>query len=285
MFKVIRLILGVYACSTAVIMIKASDEHPLLIASYRLFVAAIILTPIYLKELKKHLETFHMKMIIPSIIPGIFLGLHFISWVIGGRMTFAANASLIVNMVPIVMPLFIYILASERINIYEIIGTILGIAGIIMMGINDFHISSESVSGDIICFISMLFFAFYLALARKNRKDQSVYLYIIPLYYIAGIFCFIVSLFFINPIKMYSIKNILYILGLGIIPTVFGHSILNKSMQTMRSQVVSIINLGQFIFAGIMAFFIFQEVPKVIFYISAFFVISGSILVIKLSDK
>ncbi len=285
MFKVIRLILGIFACSTAVIMIKASDEHPLLIASYRLFIAAIILTPIYLRELKKNNESFQIKMVTPSIIPGIFLGFHFISWVFGARMTFAANASLIVNLVPIVMPFLIFILAGERINRYEIIGTVLGLAGIIMMGMNDFHISRQSVNGDVICFISMLFFAFYLALARKNRKDQSVYLYIVPLYYIAGIFCFIISLFFINPIKIYSIKNIIYILGLGIIPTVFGHSILNKSMQTMRSQVVSIINLGQFIFAGIMAFFIFQEAPGLIFYISAFFVISGSIMVIKLSDK
>ena len=74
-------------------------------------------------------------------------------------------------------------------------------------------------------------------------------------------------------------------MGLGIIPTIIGHSILNKSMQTMRSQIVPIVNLGQFIFAGIMAFFIFREVPKAIFYISAFFVISGSLIVIKFSDK
>jgi drug/metabolite transporter (DMT)-like permease len=154
-----------------------------------------------------------------------------------------------------------------------------------MMGINDFHVNIQSINGDILCFVSMLFFAFYLALARKNRKDKSIYLYIVPLYYIAGIFCFIVSLFFINPIKAYSLKNILLILGLGIIPTVLGHSILNKSMQVMRSQEVSIINLGQFIFAGIMAYFIFNEVPALVFYIASFFVISGSVLVIKLHGK
>ena len=103
MFKIIRLILGVFACATAIIMIKASDEHPLLIASYRLLIASIALTPLYLKEFKKSHETFHIKTIYPSIIPGILLGLHFISWVFGARMTYAVNASLIVNMVPIVI--------------------------------------------------------------------------------------------------------------------------------------------------------------------------------------
>ena len=285
MLKIIRLILGVFACSTAIIMIKASDENPLLIASYRLFIAAIILTPLYLNELKKYHEKFHLRITLPSIIPGIFLGFHFLTWVFGGRMTYAVNASLIVNMVPIIMPIFVFLLANERINKYEIIGTVLGVIGIIILGINDFHISKQSISGDIICFISMLFLAFYLALAKKNQKNQSLYLYIVPLYYIAGIFCFIISLFFINPIKIYSFKNILFIFGLGIIPTVIGHSILNKSMQSMRSQVVSIVNLGQFIFAGIMAFFFFNETPKLIFYISVLFVISGSVLVIKLSNK
>jgi drug/metabolite transporter (DMT)-like permease len=285
LLNIIILIIGVYACSTAIIMIKISDEHPLLIAALRLLIAAIILTPLYFRILKKEKKELNLKLITPSIVPGIFLGLHFITWVIGGRLTFAANASLIVNMVPIVMPFFILFMSKEKINAFEVLGTVLGIAGITLMGISDFHISADSINGDILCFVSMLFFAFYLALARKNRGNGSVYLYIIPLYYIAGIFCFIVSLFFINPIKVYSLKNILCLIGLGVIPTVIGHSVLNKSMQTMRSQTVSIINLGQFIFAGIMAYFIFKEVPGMLFYISCVLVIAGAVTVIKFSDN
>ena len=38
------LVFGVFACSTAVIMIKACTVPPTLLAAYRLFVAAAVLT-------------------------------------------------------------------------------------------------------------------------------------------------------------------------------------------------------------------------------------------------
>ncbi len=79
----------------------------------------------------------------------------------------------------------------------------------------------------------------------------------------------IVALFFVNPIQPYSGRDVLLILGLGIIPTVIGHSLVNNAMKHFRGQIVSIINMGQFVFAGIMAFLLWGEVPAKTFYVAA----------------
>jgi drug/metabolite transporter (DMT)-like permease len=46
-------------------------------------------------------------------------------------------------------------------------------------------------------------------------------------------------------------------LGLGAIPTVCGHSLLNAAMRRIRGQIVSLCNVSQFVFAGVMGYVLF----------------------------
>jgi len=52
-----------------------------------------------------------------------------------------------------------------------------------------------------------------------------------------------------GPWVCFPIRQWLMLIGLGIIPTVMGHSVLNHCMHLLRGQTVSIFNLGQFVFA------------------------------------
>ena len=92
--KLFILICGAFACSTSVIFIKASTENALLVAAYRLFVATFVLMPFMLRDLKRLKERFSLKLLRPSIAPGLVLGLHLITWIIGARMTLAAHSTL-----------------------------------------------------------------------------------------------------------------------------------------------------------------------------------------------
>jgi drug/metabolite transporter (DMT)-like permease len=127
----------------------------------------------------------------------------------------------------------------------------------------------------------MLFFSAYLAFSRKNRHAGSIWMYIVPLYLIAGMFCLLVSFLFANPIKAYSLREIRLFLALGLIPTVIGHSILNYSMKTLRGQLVSLVNMGQFIFAGIMAFLLWREIPSFSFYLASLLIVVGAMTALK----
>ncbi len=275
------LIFGVFTLSTAVIMIKLCTEHAILVASYRLLIASILLLPLFIKDYIKHKKNYSLKQISQTVLPGIVLGLHFITWIIGARMTLAVNSSIIVNMMPVAMPFFLYFLIREKLNKYQVIGTLISLVGVMILAGYDMQISEHSIKGDIICIFSMLFLTFYLALARKNKSIPGLWLYVVPLYFFAGFFCFILSLFILNPIKSYTSVDIFYILGLAVIPTVIGHSIINYCMQKMHGQIVAITNLAQFIFAGILAYFILKEVPVPVFYVATALVVTGALIVIK----
>ncbi len=264
----------------SVIMIKASTEQPILVASYRLLVAALVLSPFFWRDLKSFEGKYGWKQISWTILPAVALAVHFISWVVGARMTQAANASLIINLTPVAMPFFVLIFYKERITRVETFGTALTLLGLIVLTGSNFQLSKTDFVGDLICFGSMLAFAMYLALGRKNGGRISLWLYLVPLYFIAGLICLVSSLFFINPIKPYTLNNILYMVGLGVIPTVFGHTILNYSLKFFRGQVVSVTNLLSPLFAGIIAFYLFHESPSAIFYLAAGLILAGILVVL-----
>ena len=276
MFKIPLLIFGVFACSTGVIMIKGSSEHPVIVAALRLLVSAFILLPFFLRDYMKHRESYTARHLRASLLPGLALALHYMSWVTAARMTTAVNAGLIVNLVPIVMPFLLILMVKERLTFNEYAATVLATVGMVLLMSADFNISRVYFTGDLLCFLSMLLFALYLVLGRRNTYFISLWLYVVPLYLFAGLLCLAVSFFFQNPIKPYATREILLISGLGIVPTVMGHSILNYSMKHLRGQLVGIMNMGQFIFAGIMGYYFFREFPNWGFYpASVLLVISG----------
>ena len=276
--RIALLALGIFCASTAVILIKSNDDSPFLIAAYRLLIASTILMPFFLKERRDYSGPYGLHQVRIALLPGLALALHFITWNIGVQLTPVSNASLIINMTPVAMPFFLWIFFRERINRKEIIGTVLVLSGLIWLGVTSQKISLASFRGNLICFASMLFLALYMALGRRNNARLPLWLYMVPLYLTAGLICLGSAVFFINPIKAYSLKNVLIFIALGVIPTIGGHGILNYSMKFFRGQVVSIAYLGQIIFATVMAFFIFGEVPIPAFYLTAVLIVGGVIV-------
>ncbi|MCU0519348.1 MAG: DMT family transporter [Anaerolineae bacterium] len=282
--NVFLLLLSVFAASTAVIMIKASTTHPVVLASLRLFVAALVLLPLFVRDLRRYRGLYTRKHLAGSVLPGLVLAVHLMSWVVGARMTPTANASLIVNLVPLAMPFFLLWLAQEPLTRREALATAVALGGVVLLTASDLSLNPTYFAGDLISFGSMLFYALYMALGRRNRSFPSVWLYLVPLYGVAAVSSMAVALFFVNPIQPYSAREGALILGLGIVPTVIGHSLLNRAMRTFRGQIVSIVNMGQFVFAGLMAYVLWREVPHWPFYVasvllacSAWMVVSGSL--------
>jgi len=274
------MLFGVVCGSSAVIMIKASSEQPFLVASYRLLIAAAVLFPFFLRDLKNYPGKYGWQQVGWSSVPAVVLAVHFMSWVVGARMTAVASASLIANLTPVVMPFFVFFLYQERINRKEVLGTLFTLAGLMALAWSSLQVSQTNFVGALICFGSMLAFAAYLALGRRNGQRLSLWLYMVPLYAIAGIVCLLCALPFINPIKAYATTDVLLVIGLGLIPTVLGHTILNYSLKFFRGQVVSVTNLTQPVFAGVLGFWIFAEVPGPAFFGAAALILVGVLIVL-----
>jgi drug/metabolite transporter (DMT)-like permease len=281
MLSYLVLLQGVLAASTAVIWIKLSAEHPVLLASYRCLVAAVALSPLFFRDLRKHRGRYTLAHARRSMVPGLLLALHFMTWILGARLTLAANATILVNMVPLVMPLFLYAVLRERLTRREEAATVLALAGALVMAVADFRFDLDHFRGDLLCFVSMLFYCGYLVLGRKNRDFASIWLYVVPLYLVAGLVCLGVSLCFVSPIKPYPVREVLLILALGLIPTVIGHSSFNYALKHLRGQVVAVATLGEAPVASAIAYWALGEVPRAAFFATAGLVVAGMVVILR----
>lgn len=211
-------------------------------------------------------------------LPGIFLGLHFFTWNMGARLTLAGNATLVVNMIPLVMPILMYIMHRIVPSRRELLGSGVAMAGVGILGVGSVQISPESAAGDLLCFVAMVFLALYLIFAKTAQGvNIPLLLYLTMVYMVGSLTAFVINLPFAPPAVDHLLPpQLWYILGLTLVPTVLGHSLLNRAMQTLPSQVVSIGQLSQFIWAALLAFLAFGEIPEPVFYPASVFVLIGA---------
>lgn len=277
---ILLLLFGVLCCATSVLMIKASGLHPAVLSAYRLLGAALLLSPLYLAEARKHRGEYLPRHLRATVLPALTLALHFISWAQGAQMTRAANASLIVNMVPVVVPFLLFLALREKVSRLEVVGTAIALCGVLWLALDDVEVSRR-LWGDVVCFGSMLLFSVYLVQGRLNRDVPSIWLYLVPLYAIAGVICLLVSLVVADPLSPHPARALWCALGLAVVPTILGHSILNLSMQRLSGPIVGVCNLFQFLFAGLLAHLFFREAPSPAFYGAGALVVSGAVIVIR----
>jgi drug/metabolite transporter (DMT)-like permease len=126
----------------------------------------------------------------------------------------------------------------------------------------------------------MLLFALYVALARRNRDFPSVWLYMIPVYGQAALLCLLAALPWVGTFQFGSARECSLVFALAAVPTVCGHSLVNAALRGIRGQIVSLVNVSQFIFAAIMGFLLFGEAPPVVFYAASAIVVAGLAVVV-----
>ena len=274
------LFFGVFACSTSALFIKASHTDPMVLTAIRLTLSALLLTPFYLSERKRHWSGKKAVPFFYTLPPAAVLAFHLSSWSYGARMTAVAQSTLIVNLVPVAMPFFSYWMSREKITGREIAGTVLAVIGLLILSLKDLAAGGGNFWGNLVCLVSMLLFAAYLALGRKNRDFPSVWLYVIPMYIQAAAVCLVLASPKLGGFAFASLREWGLMLCLACIPTIIGHSILNRSMRSLRGQIVSLCNVAQFVFAGVMGFLIFGELPNRTYYLASAFVVAGVGLVI-----
>ncbi len=274
----LSLLLGIFACSTSVILIKESTLDPMLLSSARLLLAAACLSPWFARAYARHPD-FGTQGLKRALLPGVVLALHFMSWVVGARATLAVNASLIVNMIPLAMPFWLFLFADERVTRTELAGTGLGLSGLAVLAGADF--GAGNATGDLVCFGSMLLAALYMALGRRNRDVPSLFLYVVPLYAVAGLVCLVAGLPRVATLADITAREAALVLGLTLVPTIIGHSLINRAMKHFRGVVVTCANLGQFVLAGFNAWVVFGEVPDAAFWPAAGLVVAGAAVALR----
>jgi drug/metabolite transporter (DMT)-like permease len=254
---VFLLLLGIIAISTASIFIKLCDAPALIISTYRMVLASLILMPWASNQ--KVWEGWEKKDVAWLIFSGILLSLHFAFWIASLKYTSVASSVVLVTTHPIFVGIGSWLFLKERLGLNLILGIGLSVIGSGLIGYGDMALSKEALMGDGLALLGALAASGYFLVGRKMRKNQDLLAYIFPVYSTAGLVLIVLSLFFQKPFFGYSTTNYLFFLLLAIVPQLIGHTTFNWALKYLPASMVSITILGEPIGSTILAYFILGE--------------------------
>ncbi|PWB53506.1 MAG: hypothetical protein C3F13_08815 [Anaerolineales bacterium] len=275
---ILAIIIGILAVSTASIFIRFAQQEAssLVIAAWRLTIASLILVPVAATRQKRELTSLKRPELLLALLSGIFLALHFATWITSLQYTTVASSVVLVSTIPLWVALLSPFTIKEPITRAVWIGLILALVGGAVVAVSDScTISAGSIAcpslinfmqgkaflGDMLAICGAIAGAGYLLIGRKLRAKMSLVGYISLVYGMAAVVLVIIMLSAGEKAFGYSPQIYLWLILLAVIPQLIGHSTFNWALGYLSAAFVSITLLGEPIGSTILAYFILDEKP------------------------
>jgi drug/metabolite transporter (DMT)-like permease len=249
---------GLLAASQSGNIIRLGEAHPVAIAAWRLFIAAALLLPLSggrLRELNK-LGGLDRALLVLS---GIFLATHFFTWIAAVQTTTVANAAVFFSINPVMAALGGLIFFKERVGWRMGAAIGLGIAGVFVIGLDDFSISREHFQGDLWAVVCAVLFAGYFLIGRRLRRTMDTGVYVASVYAVAALVAFVCLLVLRLPVVGYDGQTWLCFVLMALVPTMIGHTSYNYALKYIPVGWIAAATLSEPVFAGVVAFFAWGE--------------------------
>ncbi len=278
------LIIGIFAISTSAILIRWSSSDPLVIGSYRQTFATFLFLPFLLKDKFQEILNLSSREIFELLIIGILLGAHFGFWISSVKATSVAASVLLGTCHIVYVSIIGWVVFGEKLNSRGIIGTVIALAGIIILFWGDLVEDPGNFRGNFLAFISGILAGLYYLGGRKHRKNISLPTYAFIVYFSSAVVMWLVVL--TQGLEYRSIPNSEFQLFflMALVPTLLGHTMQNWALAFLPAYVISITLLAEPIGSGLLAWYIFSEVPSLGVLVGGLIVLVG-VYVVALSEK
>ena len=278
------LIIGIFAISTSAILIRWSSSDPLVIGSYRQTFATFLFLPFLLKDKFQEILNLSSREIFELLIIGILLGAHFGFWISSVKATSVAASVLLGTCHIIYVSIIGWVVFGEKLNSRGIIGTVIALAGIIILFWGDLVEDPGNFRGNFLAFISGILAGLYYLGGRKHRKNISLPTYAFIVYFSSAVVMWFVVL--TQGLEYRSIPNSEFQLFflMALVPTLLGHTMQNWALAFLPAYVISITLLAEPIGSGLLAWYIFSEVPSLGVLVGGLIVLVG-VYAVALSEK
>jgi len=253
------LIIGIIGVSTGSIFARLADAPALVIAAYRMGLAALILIPLAAWKAGDELRNLSVHDIKLAMLSGFFLALHFAAWISSLDYTAIANSVVLVNTIPLWVGLFTPLIAKDRIKGSTIISIIVSVVGAAIIGFGDFATAGRALWGDILAVCGAVCAAIYLLFGRNLRRKLSLLTYVAICYGSAAIILWLVVLFLNLPVTGYSTQTVAAFWAMALVSQLIGHSSYNWSLKWFSTSLVAVSLLGEPIGSTLLAYIIFDE--------------------------
>lgn len=294
LFLPFSLLIAILAVSTASIFIRfAQREAPsLVIAALRLTFASLALAPVALSRHRNELRRLTRSELLLGLLSGVFLAIHFATWISSLEYTSVASSVVLVSTGPLWVALFSPIFLKEPLTKPVLVGMFLALLGGTVIGLSDScsitpqgnglacpplteFVQGKAFLGNFLALAGAWAVAGYLMIGRRLRGGMTLIPYIFIVYGIAAIVLLAIMSVAGQSPGGFSPITYLWILLLALVPQLIGHSTYNWALRYLPAALVSITTLGEPIGSAILAYFILRERPTLLTILGGIFILTG----------
>lgn len=219
-----------------------------------------------------------------TAIAGVFLGLHFATWIPSLTMTTIAASTALVATQPI-WAAFIARATGVRIERRVWIGITIAFSGVIVLTGVDLSVDPQHLIGDALALAGAVFAAAYVSVAERVRRSVDTSTMTFVLYAVSAITILPLVFVFREALVGFDAQAWLLILAVTLGAQLLGHSMMNKVLSSTSATVVSLAILFEMPGATIVAAIWLGQVPPLALLPAAALILAGLAIVIRAAER
>lgn len=276
-----RLALGIAiaATSTASVFIRyaQADAPSLSIAAYRLGLAALILLPLAWLRHGREFHELKARDWCWALGSGVFLALHFATWITSLEYTSVASSVVLVSTSPLWVALMARFFLKEPLSPRLLAGLLLATAGSIVISFAEARsgISSRPLLGNALALAGALAVSGYWLIGRRLRRHVSLVPYVTMVYGFAALALLAGALILRQPLTGFKTSTYGWLLLLALVPQLLGHSSFNWSLKHLPAAYVAVATLGEPVGAALLAYLLLGETLQPLKIVAAVVILAG----------
>lgn len=288
----LTILIGVLAVSTASLFIRfaQAEASALAIAGFRMTLATLFLMPLVFVRCRPELGKLNWKIGWKVILSGLFLAIHFASWITSLQFTSVASSVVLVTTTPLWVAIFGSLLLKEKLSKQIVIGLAVALTGSVLVGLSgelpawlagesglkvSFASSGTNMTGNLLALIGAWTAAGYMLIGRSVRPQLSLPVYTFLVYGTSAVILLFTIAFNKIPLTGFTPAVYFWLLLLAVVPQLIGHSAFNWALRYVPASLVSIALLGEPIGSTILAMIFLRENPVVFEVIGGIFILTG----------
>jgi drug/metabolite transporter (DMT)-like permease len=279
------LAIGIAAVSSGSIFARfaQADAPSLAVAAFRLSFATILLLPIAWLRHRREIHGLKKRDWGWLMASGIFLAVHFATWITSLEYTSVASSVALVSTSPLWVALIARIAWREPMTPSLMSGLVLALCGSLLICVAEGRtaISSRPFLGNALALTGALAVSGYWMIGRRMRCRLSLVPYITLVYGSAALLLLITALLFRQPLTGFTPSTYGWFFLLALFPQLVGHSSFNWSLAHLPASYVAIATLGEPIGAAILALLFLGEIPSLLKIAAAALILSGIFLALR----
>ncbi len=259
------LLAGVSAISASAIFIRMADAPGVSTALWRsLFAAsmmgAIVVGGRYLR--RTPWPTLTRRDAVVCALGGIFLGLHFWSWMTSLEYTTVASSVLFVTMNPIFVGVLAPFVTKDRVTWRLWAGILLAVSGSLVVGYDDLATGpSTSLLGNGLALLGAAAGSCYLLAGRVARRRVPLDVYATATNATSAMLLLPAVLLTGAPLTGFEPATWGWFFLIALIPQLVGHNSLVWALKHVSAPVVALVILAEPLGSGALAWMVFDERP------------------------